>query len=227
MDVYLVPVAADRYELYCEIPDEPEVDPEEGPPKGFIRRLVHRFRRMIADAERERRQGAASREPAGWAARLRHRTLRWVAESMAEQRLLWHLRSQDEGRLFHPDDCDQAAADAILRKHLSRDFDKHRFWLAIDAVGFVLSGLVMLVPGPNLLAYYFAFRLVGHYLSLRGAKRGLSGMRWEYEPSAPLAELRGLLTVEPGLRESRVRAVADRLRLEHLLSFFERTAVSA
>ena len=84
----------------------------------------------------------------------------------------------------------------------------------------------MLVPGPNLLAYFFAFRLVGHYLSLRGAKQGLSAMAWTYERSAPLTELRRVLGLDPIQREPRLHAVAETLRLEHLVSFFERSAVS-
>ena len=34
-----------------------------------------------------------------------------------------------------------------------------------------MSGLLFLVPGPNVIAYYFAFRMVGHYFSLRGARK--------------------------------------------------------
>jgi hypothetical protein len=226
MDVYLVPVGDDRYELYCEVPDDPSDGAEEAPP-GYLRGLVHRFKRTIADAERERRHGSPAGESAGWTARMRARSMRWVAESIAEQRLLWHLRSQATANLFFPDDIDAGHAEAILRRHLGRDFEKHRFWLAIDSVGFILSGLLMLIPGPNLLAYYFAFRLVGHYLSLRGAKRGLNGVTWHPQPSAPLSELRRLLTMEPAARESRVAAVAETLRLEHFVKFFERTTVSA
>jgi hypothetical protein len=225
MDVYLVPVGPQRYELYCEIPDEPE-DEEADAPKGFFRRLVDRFRQMIADAERERRHGAADGVPRGWAGRMRTKTMRWVAESVAEQRLLWHLRRQAHACLFFPDDLDEATAVRILREQLGRDFDKHRFWLVIDSLGFVASGLLMLVPGPNLLAYFFAFRLVGHYLSLRGAKQGLSGIAWTYERSAPLTELRRVLALDPVQREPRLHAVAETLRLEHLVSFFERSAVS-
>jgi hypothetical protein len=225
MDVYLVPVGADRHELYCEIPDEPGDGPEQAP-HGFLRRLVHRFREMIAEAERERRHGNRERSPRGWASRLRARTMRWVAESIAEQRLLWHLRGQTAACLYFPDDLELPRAVSILRQQLGRDFDKHRFWLAIDLLGLAASGLVMLVPGPNLVAYYFAFRVVGHYLSLRGAKKGLSGVVWRHEPSAPLTELRRLLALAPGAREPRVHAVAETLRLEHLVTFFERSAVS-
>ena len=225
MDVYLVPVGVERYELYCEIAEEPEAVPAEAP-GGFFRRLVQRFRDMLAEAERERRHGPSDGPPPNWIGRMKSETMRWVAESIAEQRLLWHLRTQTDACLHFPDDLDQTAAVGILRRSLGRDFDKHRFWLAIDSVGFVISGLLALVPGPNLLAYYFAFRLVGHYLSLRGARQGLAVVAWRHEPSAPLTELRRLLALDRGSREGRVHAVAATLRLEHLVTFFERSAVS-
>jgi hypothetical protein len=225
MDVYLVPVGSERYELYCEIPEDQQDGPAEAP-QGYFRRLVHRFREMIADAERERRRGAPEGPARGWMARVRAKTMRWVAESIAEQRLLWHLRGQTSARLHFPADMGEPQAVAILRGQLGRDFDKHRFWLAIDSVGFVASGLLMLVPGPNLLAYYFAFRLVGHYLSLRGARQGLSRVVWEHCQSAPLAELRRVLSLAPDDREPHVHAIAEMLRLEHFVSFFRRSAVS-
>jgi hypothetical protein len=225
MDVYLVPVATDRYELYCEIPDGPDQDATEAP-KGRIRKLVHRFNEMLADAERERRQERTAAAPAGWAARIRAKMMRWVAESIAEQRLLWHLRSQTDACLHFPDDLTGADAEGIMRQQLGRDFEKHRFWLVIDALIFIASGLLALVPGPNLLAYYFAFRLVGHFFSMRGASRALRGIAWRLHASAPLTELRRVLTLAPALRMSRVLAVAESLHLEHLVSFYERSAVS-
>jgi Mitochondrial K+-H+ exchange-related len=246
MDVYLVPVGPERHELYCEVPDEPDADEaveaaNELPrgvfrrmtawPRGFFRRLRVRFREMLAEAERERRLGRAGvGEPAdgpdqGWLARANARLMRWVAESIAEQRLLWHLRGQTDASLFFPDDIDEARATAVLRSQLKSDFDKHRFWLTIDGVLFVISGLLFFVPGPNVVAYYFAFRLVGHYLSMRGARQGLSGVNWRAERSAPLAELRRAIALEPADRQQHVEDVAGRLKLEHLARFFARTAV--
>jgi hypothetical protein len=226
MDVFLVPVGPERYEPYCEVPDESDHDVAE-PPPGFFRRLVHRFKEMIADAERERRQGAPVAASRSWLGRIRARTLRWVAEAMAEQKLLWHLRKQTSACLHYPDDLQEADAASLMRFHLDRDLKKHRRWLAIDSVLMVLFGVVLFaVPGPNIVGYYFAFRVVGHYLSYRGARQGLGEVSWSHDPSAPLTELRRLLQIEPGLREPRVHAVQETLRLEHLVSFFERSAVS-
>jgi hypothetical protein len=225
MDVYLVPIGGDRYELYCEEPDEPN-DAGGEPPVGFFRRMMHRFHTVLAEAERERRQGTAEPPRGGWMTRVKARSMRWVAESIAEQRLLWHLRRQTSGRLFYPDDIEEVHAVHVLRGQLGRDFEKHRFWLLIDSFGFIASGLLMLVPGPNLLAYYFAFRLVGHFLSLRGARQGLDRIAWTHERSAPLSDLRHAIDLEDEVRDRRVLDVASRLRLDHLATFFKRTAVA-
>lgn len=226
MDVFLVPVASDRYELYCEEPDEPQPHAA-APPTGFVRRLIHRFRELLAEAERERRRGATASAdaPQRFTARVRARVMRYVAESIAEQRLLWQLRGRTEAFLFYPDDLTDAHAREILRRQLNRDFERHRFWLAIDSVGVIGAGALMLLPGPNVVAYYFAFRIVGHFLSVRGARQGLVAVQWMTEASAPLSALRGIVSVPPDVRADRVHEVATTLRLEHLAAFFQRTAI--
>jgi K+-H+ exchange-related protein len=226
MDVFLVPVAPDRYDLYCEEPDEPELPAEEGtPPPGFFRRMALRFREQLAEAERARRQGPQpGDERPSFLGRAKARSLRWVAESIAEQRLLWQLRSQDAVRLVYPDDVTEAQARQLLRRSLQRDWERHRFWLAIDSIGAVGSVLLILLPGPNFIGYYFMFRIVGHYFSLRGARRGLTLVTWTADASAPLSQLRAMIAEAPEARAERLHEVAAALGLEHLASFFQRTA---
>jgi hypothetical protein len=224
MDVYLVPIGRERYELYCEVPDEPD-EPAGDVPEGFVRRMKHRFSSMLAEAERERRRGHVDAASRSTFARGKAWMMRYVAESIAEQRLLWHLRRQTAACLFFPDDLEERHATALMRRQLGRDFDKHRFWLIIDSLGFVASGLLFLVPGPNLVAYYFAFRMVGHYFSLRGARQGLGAITWTTEQSAPLSELRRAIELDSEERDRRVRDVAAALNLEHLAKFFQRTAI--
>jgi Mitochondrial K+-H+ exchange-related len=227
MDVFLVPVAEDRYELYCEEQDDVE-HPSEPPPSGFFRRMRHRFQAMLAEAERDRRREAEddASPPKGMMARIKARTLRWVAESIAEQRLLWQLRRRTDACLKYPHDLPEAHALEILRRQLGRDFERHRFWLAIDSIGLIASSVLMLLPGPNLVAYYFGFRIVGHYLSVRGARQGLTRLSWRTDPSPPLSCLRAIVSAPPDVRAEEVDRVATALRLEHLASFFQRAAVS-
>lgn len=224
MDVYLVPIGRDRYELYCEVPDEPEPSSDEEP-AGFFRRMKQRFSTMLAEAERERRRSHGDEPARGTFGRLKARTLRYVAESIAEQRLLWHLRRQTAACLFFPDDLEEPRATTLLRRQLGRDFEKHRFWLIVDSLGFIASGVLFFLPGPNLVAYYFAFRIVGHYFSMRGARQGLDTVEWTAERSSPLAELRRAIDLDADERDRRVQGVADALKLEHLVKFFERMAI--
>jgi hypothetical protein len=226
MDVYLVPIGRDQHEPYCEAPDSPDDEQvDDRASRGFFRRLRDRFREMLAEAERERRQAHLPTAPVGLGARLKRRMMRFVAESIAEQRLLWLLRKETEAHLYYPDDLDANAAMSIVRTQLGHDFEKHRFWLIVDTLGFIASGLLALVPGPNMLAYYFAFRLVGHYFSLRGARQGLRSITWHCHACEPLTALRRAITLEPELRERRVSDIAHQLRLENLASFFARLAV--
>jgi hypothetical protein len=221
MDVYLIPVGADAYEPYCEIDDDLAQTTTGEARQGIVRRLVDRFRAMLAAVEAERR-GPAPPPPPTLTGRLKRRALHWIAERVAEQRLLWHLRLQEEATLMHPDDITGEAALDIVRASLKRDGDRHRWWLLVDGLLLIASGALVLVPGPNVLAYFFAFRLVGHFLSWRGARNGLDRVRWTTVPNAALVELRAALAEDRVAQRTRVADVARRLHLTDLPRFFER-----
>ena len=224
MEVFLVPVGTERYELYCEEPDEPE-DAGGTEPPGFFRRTWHRIREQLAEAERERdREPHHADAPVGFLARMKARTLRWAAEWIAEQRLLWQLRGKEAVCLVYPQDVPEAQARELLKRSLQRDWERHRFWLAIDSVGLIGSAALILFPGPNVLGYYFLVRTVGHYLSLRGARQGLTCVTWSVRPSEHLAVLRTMVNDPPDDRDERVRAIADHLGLERFVRFFQRSA---
>ena len=225
VDVFLIPVAADRYELYCELPDDDPGEPPAG--RGWFRNLWHRFRQALADAERQRQdpQSDALSSERGWYARMKGITFRKIAETVAEQRLLWHMRGRESAVAVHPADVEAEEALRVVRASMRSDFEKHRYWIVIDTVLFILAGLLTLLPGPNVIAYYVGFRLVGHYLSMRGARQALDTVQWTTSASTPLAELRRAMTLDPDAREARVSAIASELQLERLASFFRRTAV--
>ena len=225
MDVFVVPIGPDRYELYCE-PTAEAGEHEQPVPDGVIGKLRYRFAAMLKAAEERQHASHDDHEPPRtWIGRLQERTLAWVAERIAEQRLLWHMRKQTTAIAAHPQDMTFDQVMVLIRRMLRRDYERHRFWLVVDTIGLIASGLLMLVPGPNLVAYYFAFRVVGHWLSMRGALQGLNHVTWSGRPCPPLTDLRGVATLEPGAREARIHDVAARLRLEHLSTFFERVAV--
>jgi hypothetical protein len=224
MDVFVIPLGPDRYELYCEIHEDPE-DLEEEPGTGVLARLKQRFKAMLRAAEARQHGTHEPIEHTTWLARAQDRIVAWVAERIAEQRLLWNLRRVTVATLVHPEDMTFEQTVTLVRRTLARDYERHKVWLVVDTLGLIGSGLLMLVPGPNIVAYYFAFRVVGHWLSMRGASQGLHRVEWSGKPCPPLSELRHAAILEPEERDRKVHDIAERLRLQHLSTFFERLVI--
>ena len=226
MDVFVIPVGPDRYELYCEQPivaDEP-IDSQ----PGLFGKLRARFREMVRDAEQRRQTDTPDSTAKGWAARQQDRAMAWVVERIAEQRLLWNLRGETTVTAAHPADMTFEQVHTLIRTTLQGDFQRRRRWMVIDGLLFVvtfvaLGPLFIVIPGvANLPALYFGFRAVGHFLSMRGASQGLRRVTWTGRPCPPLDEIRGLAALDWRARHARLHDIATRLRLEHLPTFFER-----
>jgi hypothetical protein len=225
MDVYLVPIAADRFESYYEAPDDDEpVESAEG--LGFFGRLRVRFQNQLKEAERARHQ-VAPEAPKTLLGRMQRRSLRWIAERIAEQRLLWHLRRADAATLHVAGDMDAKGAEAVMRTALKRDADRHVRLLVVHSVALIASAPVAFIPGPNVLGYLFSFTVIGHFLAWRGARRGLNQVQWQVAPNAALADLRAAHLLGAEARHRAIHDVAHRLHMPKLARFVEQMAATS
>jgi hypothetical protein len=222
--IYLVPVGPGRFELYSEVPDDAVPEGEPPPTDGFWKRTIHKAQVQWREAVRAAR---GTERSSGWFARLRDKAVCRAAETVAEQRTLWSLRHCTTATLVHPSDLPDAPAAEMRDRLLTAARTHHGKWLAIDSALLVVSGVLMLVPGPNVLAYYFAFRVVGHYLSWRGAQQSLERITWDLHAEPALAELGRLAALPRAARAPRVEAIARAMNLPRLAAFFDRTAVPA
>jgi len=222
MDVYLVPIGRDRYECYYEAAEEEEAD-EAVASKGFFGRMRARFDAQLKEAEEARHQKAID-EPKTFLGRMHKRSLRWIAERMAEQRLLWHLRTAKTATLHASGDLPTQDADAIMRASLRRDADRHRNRLIPHSLALIVAALVAFVPGPNVLGYLFTFTVVGHFLAWRGAVNGLRKVAWTIAPNPALTDLRRAFSLDADARHRQIRDVAHRLHMPRMARFVERMA---
>jgi hypothetical protein len=92
-------------------------------------------------------------------------------------------------------------------------------------VGVAVTAILVLLPGPNLIGYYFVYRAIGHFLSWRGARQALEHIAWTLRSEDTLTELGELAPQPRAERAGRVAVLAARLQLPRLVAFFDRVAV--
>lgn len=217
LQVYLVPLGGQRYELYCE-PQHAEGD-EAPVGSGWFASLRQKFSALLKQAEE---QDAEAPPAAGFLAKLQARMMAWVAERVAEQRLLWNLRGCEAALVTHPDDVPFEQVMEIVQLSLRADHGRHLRWLIVDTLLFIGSGVFFFIPGPNLIAYFFAFRLVGHWLSMRGAAQGRDKTSWSGRPSQEMTALRAAVALPAHERSRAIEPLAHMLGLERLSVFVDR-----
>jgi len=215
--VFLVPLGGERYELYCE---RHHTGPDEAPTGGgWFAGLRQKFSTMLKQAEDHDEEAPPS---AGLLARLQGWMMAWVAERVAEQRLLWNLRGRDAAIVTHADDVPFEEVMEIVRQSLRADHRRHTRWLAVDTLLFIGSGVFFFVPGPNVIAYFFAFRVVGHWLSMRGAAHGRDKTSWTGRPLPQMTALRAAVARPAHERARAIEPLARDLGLLRLTVFVDR-----
>jgi hypothetical protein len=175
---------------------------------------------LVDTARRAPHDGATHGRLAQW----RDGVVCRLAESIAEQRTLWSLRQESAVTVRYPSSIDETQARTVVERLLATARRHHGWWLTVDLLLFIISGILFFVPGPNIVAYYLAFRVLGHFNSWRGAGHGAQAITWRCEPDTNLAELGSLVDVAGDTRAPLVEAIAARLNLPRLTAFFERVA---
>lgn len=223
MNVYLVPASATRYALYSEVSSAvDDVTDADGAPDSLLGRLKASFRRAVDEGEAAQDEPGQDDPSRG---KFRRFITRKLAEAVAEQRLLWHLRHEAAAHLLHPDRLSGDDAMKVVRVELEADYGRHRRWLVIDGLITAITGpLFFFVPGPNVVSWYFLFRAIGHFLSMRGASRALSLVEWTPEATEHLTAVGDALLLDKDLRAIRVASAAAALGLDRLPAFVERVA---
>ena len=217
MTIFLIQVGRSRFELYSEAPEE--APPSSAAERGVFSRWAHAANLRWQDVVENARQGSGS----GILAHMRDALVRRVAESIAEQRTLWALRRETTATLRFPSTLDFSSARRVLAERFDHATRHHRLWLIIDSLLLLASAVFAVLPGPNVIAYYLAFRVFGHLSSWRGARRA-DHITWQLEADDSLAELAQLAAMPRDARAPRVADIARRLNLSRLPTFFERMA---
>lgn len=213
LTVYLLPAKRGRYRLVA-----PELEKE----------LATRLEEDGAETEDAARETVSDSapEPDGddadeSAARHAWRAaVRWLkARGGATERVLKELRAPERVEVVHPAGLPRHAAHRIYRQKVEESVRRHRRWLLVDGALLPVSVVFSLVPGPNVLLPYLAWRALSHWRGQAGGARGLDESEIdvtfvaapELDPLLDLAEKRFVLG-----RGRRLREIGERVGLPGL-----------
>jgi hypothetical protein len=138
-----------------------------------------------------------------------------------DEAVLRTLRLADTVELYSPAEMTSQKAMESWSHHISAKRRRHTLWLIIDTIVTPLTLLLMPLPGPNVVGYWFVYRAFCHLLVLLGIRKA----RDEIERTTVHHEemLDELLN---GRNEAKISDLSVKYGLKDLAGFISRVAAS-
>lgn len=101
-----------------------------------------------------------------------HQVWDWLHKrTPADEPLLMRLRKADRVEIFHPESLSREEAHALWELYLAQRRQRHLPRLAVNVLITPFTVLLIPLPGPNLVGFWFAYRSIHHFLILYGLSR--------------------------------------------------------
>ena len=167
MKVFLLRLDSEQSVFYYE--DDPDAaGPSDREDHGGLRGFVERVHQRVHRSLRHPRSPLTKRLKRAWD---------WLERRMhPDEPLLAALRSAPAIHVHHGSSLSSDDARALWCSYLRRRRRRHLLWLIFDGVLAPLTGLLLApLPGPNVVGYWFTYRVVRQVLILIGIRRAISG----------------------------------------------------
>jgi hypothetical protein len=185
--IFLLLIDHERFFFYSD-PSDPPSDWGEGPDstepsqsgvRGWIHAKIHKFK-------------AAWRQPHSGAMRWMRRSWDWLHSwAHPDEVMLARLRTARTIDLHHPAARPGDEVRALWQLYLGQQWRRHLVWLVFNgSIAPPAIAILWILPGPNLIGYWFAYRAIHHLLVIWGIRRVRRAViPTELYPSTALNEL--------------------------------------
>ncbi|APW63746.1 hypothetical protein [Paludisphaera borealis] len=132
-------------------------------------------------------------DPNGGVTRRIGRVWNWLHSfSHPDETMLVQFGSANEVVLHYPATLSIDRVQKDWKRFLKRRSRSHAFWMGVNAVALPFGTLLAILPGPNVIGFWFFYRAIYHFLAVRGVRRvrrGTVPTRWRAEGSldAPIS----------------------------------------
>jgi hypothetical protein len=166
--IYLLLIDHERFFFYADdsvaLDDESDRDLSSGPPGRGVRGWLQGNYQKLRSALQHGESGAIL-----WV----RRVWDWL-HSLAhpDETMLARLRSARSIDLHYPASRTGNEIRGIWRSYLSQEWWRHLLWLSVNgSLAPPTIAILWILPGPNLIGYWFAYRAIHHLLVLWGIRR--------------------------------------------------------
>jgi hypothetical protein len=181
--IYLLQIDQERYFFYADVSESSD-DASEGndtssPPGSGLRGWLHDCYSRFKSAWQHADSGAMLWMRRAWD---------WLHSlTRPDEAMLARLRSARRIDLHHPAARTGDEVRAAWRRYLNYQWRRHLFWMSINGAIAPIAFLLFVLPGPNLIGYWFAYRAIHHLLVVWGIRRvWLDRLATELHPAAAL-----------------------------------------
>ena len=145
------------------------------------------------------------------------RAYEWLSGRRRRRELLLKSLGEIERvRIHHPSAMSEAQARSVYDRLIQAAIEKHGKWMIANAAAVPVSVPLSLIPGPNLLLCYLAWRSVSHYQSRKAGQRA-TALPIDFVPETVLSELADLQRQKILFRRKwRIRRLGEELGLVNL-----------
>lgn len=98
--------------------------------------------------------------------------------------LLKNLVKAPEITIVFPPGLSEPEARNIFRSLIDTQVKKHRRWMLTNGALLPFSIPLTLIPGPNVVLFYIAWRAFSHYKSQKGGQKALGEMPLKFVPGS-------------------------------------------
>lgn len=112
-----------------------------------------------------------------------------TAERTRNEKLLKEMKELSQMTVYYQANLSEENAHDIYDDLIRSQIKKHKRWLIVDGALLPLSAILSLIPGPNLLMAYLAWRTLAHYKTKKGGERAASGLEISFVKESQLEKL--------------------------------------
>ena len=139
------------------------------------------------------------------------------AKRNRSEKLLKEMTTLSHITVYYPANLSLDKVREIYNGIIQVQIKKHKRWFIVDGALLPISAIFSIVPGPNLLLAYLAWRTLAHYKTKKGGERAVSDLEIGFVKNSELEKLFKIVNKRFVFnRSAKIKDIGNRLGIINL-----------